>query len=557
MKLHYRYTVLFIVSVTVSISGLAREKVLKQGTVIQLSKERLKDKIKGGWAGQVIGCTFGGPTEYKFVGTMIQDYQSIPWDNDWIKKCYENDPGLYDDIYMDLTFVDVMEKEGIDAPASSHANAFAHAGYSLWHANQNARYNILRGLMPPASGYWKNNPHADDIDFQIESDFAGLMTPGMPNTASKICDKIGHIISYGDGWYGGVFVSNMYALAFVYNDIHTIVKEALKSIPKQSSFYKCVSDAVQWSETNPDWRDTWFALQKKWTSEVGCPDGVFASFDIDAKINAAYIVMGLLYGNGNYSRTMEISTRVGLDSDCNPANAGGILGTMLGYDKIPDYWKDPVKPVEDLDLKYTTISLNDVYRIGYKHALQVIEKQGGRINDSTVDIVFQHPEAVKYEVSFENEYPQYRKDVLINVGNELKEYSFHFNGTGFVMTGRIEKSGGAGVDQHVFKLETYIDGKLYEKSDMPVDRKIRKDEIAWAYGIPPGEHAVTIKIVNPIKGCIIRFMDYIVYGENEIKNGWKDIVSAGCEITPETFVERMMAYSAIARSLDQDRMSGL
>ncbi|HWR99315.1 MAG TPA: ADP-ribosylglycohydrolase family protein, partial [Prolixibacteraceae bacterium] len=496
-------------------------KILKDGTMIRMSKKTLQDKIKGGWAGQVIGCTFGGPTEYKFVGTMIQDYQEIPWNPGIIKSCYENDPGLYDDIYMDLTFLDVIDKEGIEAPALSHANAFAHAEYSLWHANQNARYNILRGLVPPASGYWKNNPHADDIDFQIEADFAGLMSPGLPNSASGICDRVGHIITYGDGWYGGVFVANMYALAFVYNDIRTIVKEALKSVPQQSSFYKCVSDAVHWSETNPDWKDTWFALQKKWTSEVGCPDGVFASFNIDAKINAAYIVMGLIYGNGDYSRTMEISTRVGLDSDCNPSNAGGILGTMLGYEAIPDFWKDPVRPVEDMDLKYTTISLNDVYQTGYKHALQMIANNGGLIGDEMIEIPYQQPVAVRYEVSFENEYPQYRRDVKTNIGRDVKEYSFKFDGTGFVVTGRIEKSGGTATDQHVFKLETWIDGKLYEKSDMPVNRKIRKDEIAWAYGIPPGEHAVTIRISNPIEGCIIRIMDYIVYGEKEVTFGWK------------------------------------
>ena len=63
-------------------------------------------------------------------------------------------------------------------------------------------------------GSWKNNPHADCIDYQIESDFAGLMSPGMPNTASEISDKIGHIMNYGDGWYGGVYVGAMYSLAF-------------------------------------------------------------------------------------------------------------------------------------------------------------------------------------------------------------------------------------------------------------------------------------------------------------------------------------------------------
>ena len=199
-----------------------------------LSKAELKDKIRGGWAGQVIGCTYGGPTEFNFRGTMIQDYIPIAWDSSRMEWYYENAPGLYDDIYMDLTFVEVFEKEGIDAPASSHARAFAHAGYSLWHANQAARYNILRGTGPPASGYWENNPHADDIDFQIEADFAGLMNPGMVNSSSVICDRVGHIMNYGDGWYGGVYVAAMYALAFCTDDIEFLVTEALKVIPEES-----------------------------------------------------------------------------------------------------------------------------------------------------------------------------------------------------------------------------------------------------------------------------------------------------------------------------------
>src|SRR5699024_9609383 len=113
------------------------------------------------------------------------------------KDTYEHAPGLYDDIYMDLTFVEVFEKKGLDAPTQAFANAFAQADYTLWHANQSARYNILNGIDPPKSGHWLNNPHADDIDYQIESDYAGLMAPGMPNTASEISDKIGHIMNYG------------------------------------------------------------------------------------------------------------------------------------------------------------------------------------------------------------------------------------------------------------------------------------------------------------------------------------------------------------------------
>src|SRR4030042_3508791 len=129
------------------------------------------------------------------MGSIIQDYCPVPWDDTRYYYWYTQSPGLYDDIYMDLTFGDVFEKEGLDAPAGSQALAFANAEYSLWHANQAARYNILNGILPPRSGHWKNNPHADDIDCQIESDFAGLMCPGMIIAATAVCDEIGHIMN--------------------------------------------------------------------------------------------------------------------------------------------------------------------------------------------------------------------------------------------------------------------------------------------------------------------------------------------------------------------------
>jgi hypothetical protein len=90
-----------------------------------------------------------GPYEFQFNGTFIGDYQSLKWYDGYLKNTMINNPGLYDDLYMDLTFVDVFEKYGLDAPVDSFANAFANAGYMLWHANQAARYNLLNGIKPP------------------------------------------------------------------------------------------------------------------------------------------------------------------------------------------------------------------------------------------------------------------------------------------------------------------------------------------------------------------------------------------------------------------------
>jgi hypothetical protein len=481
-----------------------------------LTKTELQDKIKGGWAGQVIGCTYGGPTEFRYKGVMIADSVSIPWDETRCLWYYENAPGLYDDVYMDLTFVDVFEKEGLDAPARSHALAFANADYMLWHANQAARYNILNGIMPPESGHWLNNPHSDDIDFQIEADFAGLMAPGMVNTASEICDKVGHIMNYGDGWYGGVYVAAMYSLAFVSSDVNFVVEEALKSIPAESQFYKCISDVIKWHSENPtDWAQTWNLVQQNWSHDIGCPDGVYTDFNIDAKINAAYIVVGMLYGEGDYTKTIDISTRCGQDSDCNPASAAGILGTMIGYSNIPEEWIKGVVPMEDMDFKYTTMSLNDVYEIGTKHALETLEKNGTKIDGENIEIQFQEIKPVALEVGFEGHSPISRDAVNKKLDMQNQEVEFEFTGIGFALGGGVKKLDEKNTADAVLQLEMTIDNGTPEQFQMPYNFAKRRHEVAWKYQLVDGPHIVKIKLMNPTKGFQVDARDLLVYGSKE------------------------------------------
>jgi len=485
-----------------------------------ITKDDLMDKIKGGWAGQVIGCTYGGPTEFKFNGTMIQDYIPIEWDETRMEWWYTNGPGLYDDIYMDLTFVEVFEKEGISAPASSHAQAFAHAEYQLWHANQAARYNILQGMKPPASGYWENNPHADDIDFQIEADFAGLMNPGMVNSSSEICDRVGHIMNYGDGWYGGVFVAAMYSLSFYSDDLMFIVTEALKTIPEESDFYKCIYDIINCYHQYPDdWKRAWFEAEKKWSSDIGCPSGVFNPFNIDAKINAAYIVIGLLYGEGDFGKTVEISTRCGQDSDCNPASVGGILGAVIGYDRIPDFWKQGLDKVEDMDFKYTTISLTDVYDMSFRHAQEMVKLNGGKIEGENLIIPLEHPIPVKYEKAFAGHIPT---RVIDNGWNGVKldrvqqrEYSINMKGKGFVIKGFTRKQEETLEDIDLL-LDVYVDDVLYEQAVLPTGGLGRRFDLTWKYNLPNDHHEVRLDWANPVSGYHIIIGDIIIYGPEQV-----------------------------------------
>jgi hypothetical protein len=407
---------------------------------------------------------------------------------------------------MDLTFVDVMERHGIDAPADSFAQAFARAGYVLWHANQAARYNILNGIRPPASGHWQHNMHADCIDYQIEADYAGLMSPGMPNAASRISHRIGHIMNYGNGWYGGVYVGAMYAQAFVSNDIRQIVRDALRVIPAKSKFYQCMSDVIRWHQQYPDdWHRTWFELQKKWSSDVSCPDAIFNPVNIDATINCAYVIMGLLYGNGDYAKTLEVSTRAGQDADCNPSTAGGILGAMLGYEKIPQKWKDGLAGAENIDFKYTSISLNKAYDISYRHALENIKRNGGKEQGDNVIIPLQTPEPVAFEESFPGLYPTDKKEFHVN-GNEI---SLTIEGNGFVLGGYAAKK--REVADHVITATVTIDGRVTDTIRMPTNYQVRKDEICHRLDLPAGKHVINIQVTSPHPDYELRTGYYVTF----------------------------------------------
>ena len=135
------------------------------------------------------------------------------------------------------------------------------------------------------------------------------MSPGMVNSAVDFCDRIGHIMAYGDGWYGGVYVAAMYSLAYVSDDIEYIVTEGLKAIPQQSRFYACMTDVINWHKQYPDdWKKCWEEIEKKWgTNDIACPDGVEVPFNIETYVNGAYIILGLLYGQGDFEKTIDIS----------------------------------------------------------------------------------------------------------------------------------------------------------------------------------------------------------------------------------------------------------
>lgn len=470
----------FIVSAVI-LSGCAGG----ESPTVRISAKAMRDKIRGGWAGQTIGVCYGGPTEFRWNGTWIPEHVRLDYSAEQLERYFNND-----DLYMDMAFLAVFDSLGLDAPQSALAEKFAYAGFSLWHANQAGRWNILNGIMPPESGHWRNNPHADDIDFQIEADFIGLMTPAMPVTAVEYCDRVGHIMNYGDGVYGGMFVAAMYSHAFIEKDIVRVVEKALLSLPPSSAYARCISDVIRWWRENPsDWKTCWYLVQKNWSRDIGCPECVFQPRNIDAKLNGAYIAIGLLYGGGDFGRTLEISTRCGQDSDCNPSNAGGVLGTMLGYSRIPEEWKVGYEGIEDRKFDYCDYSLNEVYEVNYRLAAELVTRGGGSVQENSWVINRQTPTPpLTLEVSFEGLTPTELRDLR----NQplTRSWRTTFNGRGFVLNGGMQGSEG------MAECRVLVDGKVIEEVSLTSDFHSRRTPLFWNYDLEDGEHVLEVRRVS-------------------------------------------------------------
>ena len=497
LKLKFLLIVLAIFSCTTTFSkGIPDSRTI--------ATDVLKDKIAGGWAGKIIGVTYGAPTEFNAQGKTFEG--PIKWVPADVKGAI-----WQDDLYVQLTFLMTMDRYGIDAPAKKFQELFAKAGYPLWHANVQARKNYFDSIFPPKSGHPEFNIHADDIDFQIEADYIGFMCPGMPQTANKIANKIGHIMNYGDGVYGGVFVGALYSHAYFENNIRKLVEKALLSIPAESDYSKTIKDVLLLHDHYPsDWHAAWNELQAKWGTEHICDAG--NTFNIDAKFNGAFIVMGLLYGEGDPEKTMEITTRCGQDSDCNPSNAMAVLGVIKGFSGLPKGYREAIQAMGDSLFIHTNYSFNLAVDQTLQYAKNLVLKNGGAAAEKEIKIKVQMPKSLTLETAFPKLVFDRHVSVFDKDGWEFKgkwetfgknnsqakfsstagdEAVFTFNGTGVSISGNWFKDCG--------KADVFVDGKLKRTIDgyfWFANQTHNDMNLYHIFNLQPGKH--TLKVV--VKG---------------------------------------------------------
>jgi hypothetical protein len=163
------------------------------------------------------------------------------------------------------------------------------------------------------------------------------------------------------------------------------------------------------------------------------------------------------------------------------------------------------------------VSLNDVYAMGLKHALQVIEKNGGKISGNEISIVTEVPKPVRFEESFKGYFPAAKQIIR----KELKdEMTFEFNGNGIVVRGEARPNSKSNWDykgSFAFKAVMLIDGKVAEQVNLPVAFRERRHELFWKYNLPKGNHTVTLKLINPDSEFNLRVEDALIYSDTEVK----------------------------------------
>jgi hypothetical protein len=250
-------------------------------------------------------------------------------------------------------------------------------------------------------------------------------------------------------------------------------------------------------------------------------------------MNSAYVAIALLYGKGDFTRSVDIAARCGQDADCNPATVGGVLGVMHGYSAIPAFWLKPLQEIEPLNFEGTPMSLARAYELSYKHALGMIGLAGGSESPDRIVIPYSAPLPVAFEQNFEKTFPVFRDRYDRSFTDELV---YEFTGNGYIFYGnlvknskidksyidRVSKRVGSEVfglaepdDPYVAELEVYIDGTMDEPVRMPMKNTSRRLEPAWKYQLTEGNHTVRLKWLNPDPGYEIRINDIMVYSENQ------------------------------------------
>ncbi len=324
------------------------------------SNEMLKEKIHGAWMGRVCGCLLGKPVEgirsedmkilltesgnspmYRYINQSditdeIQEKCSFNLKN----KCYadvSHGMPIDDDTNYVVLYQRIIEEYGRDFTPQNVADAWQKYQpiTAYFTAERVAYINFVNGFRPPMSAMYKN-PFREWIGAQIRGDYFGYINPGKMEIAAEMAFRDASISHVKNGIYGEMFASAMIAAAAVTDNIEDIILAGLGEIPCTSRLYFSVMSVIDDYRKGTEKDLVMARIHEEYDEHTGY--GWCHTIS-----NAMIVAAALLYGNGDFGKSICMAVETCFDTDCNGATVGSVLGMRNGISSIGEEWTKPVE----------------------------------------------------------------------------------------------------------------------------------------------------------------------------------------------------------------------
>ncbi len=288
-----------------------------------INSEEYRDKVLGCWMGKNIGGTLGAPMEG----------QTDIFDVTFYTQDLKGNPAPNDDLDLQLIWLKAVEDHGI-----TNINERLLGEYWMthiagpWNEYGNAKFNIANGLLPPLSGACNNDAWKISNGAWIRSEIWACLFPGEPEEAMPYAWYDACVDHAGDGIYAELFTTALESAAFIENDVRKLIDYALVRIPENCRVARSVKIVLDAFEKGEDWKTA-----RNRVVEDSADLGWF-----QAPANVAFVIIGLLYGQSDFGKSICIAVNCGDDTDCTGATCGSILGIMKGRSGIPQEWIEPI-----------------------------------------------------------------------------------------------------------------------------------------------------------------------------------------------------------------------
>lgn len=338
-------------------SNLAAIRTLRGGATKRWPvsvDDRLFDRVHGAWLGRIAGCMLGKPVEgwpkdvlekyLKAIGEYpLADYvpgaadmpEDIPFKpHSWSVRGTWKHALMDDDTNYTVLGLKILEEKGLDFTT-------AEIGW-MWHQNlpynhvctaERQAYMNLVNELPISQVPLHLNPYREWIGAQIRADFWGYCAPGWPEKAAEFAFRDAALSHVKNGIYGEMFCAAAISASLVTDDINEIIQAGLNEIPSTSRLADTVNDCLGWSKQCATWEDAFEMMLGTYYGKYNW---------VHTNNNLAIVLIALLYGWPDFEKVITYSVMMGMDSDCNGATAGSIIGAALGAKALPEKWIKPL-----------------------------------------------------------------------------------------------------------------------------------------------------------------------------------------------------------------------